>query len=161
MSGGNRVQQLFLIGIPSASAQIMVGVNQSLMAALSMVIIAAVIGGFNDFEWEVLLTMRKAEFGAALLAGLLIVAFATVIDRISAGMARQQQRHSHRVTLVIIAVGVLAAVLVWLYLSAAGQLKLFDGRLTAFMRAMSCCRCGSTLTGQCCRSHGVSSGPRG
>ena len=47
----------------------MVGVNQCLMAALSMVIIAAVIGGFNDIGWEVLLTMRKAQFGESLLAG--------------------------------------------------------------------------------------------
>ena len=45
MSGGTRLQQLFLIEIPSAKTQIMVGVNQCLMAALSMVIIAAVIGG--------------------------------------------------------------------------------------------------------------------
>ncbi len=142
MSGGNRVQQLFLIEIPSAGTQIMVGVNQSLMAALSMVIIAAVIGGFNDIGWEVLLTMRKAQFGAALLAGLVIVAFAIVIDRISAGMARQQQRHSRQGALAIIAAGALAAVLAWLYLPAAGQLKLLvpvadwlDGRLTVFVRA--------------------------
>ncbi|NRB03649.1 MAG: ABC transporter permease subunit, partial [Rhodobacteraceae bacterium] len=45
MSGGNRLQQLFLVELPSAITQIMVGVNQCLMAALSMVIIAAVIGG--------------------------------------------------------------------------------------------------------------------
>ncbi|HEY9039359.1 MAG TPA: ABC transporter permease subunit [Roseovarius sp.] len=142
MSGGNRLQQLFLIEIPSATTQIMVGVNQSLMAALSMVIIAAVIGGFNDIGWEVLLTMRKAQFGDALLAGLVIVAFAIVIDRISAGMARQQQRHSRRVALAIVAVGAFAAVLAWLYLPAASQLKLLvpvadwvDGRLTVFVRA--------------------------
>ncbi|WP_369682723.1 ABC transporter permease [Roseovarius sp. M141] len=142
MSGGNRLQQLFLIEIPSATTQIMVGVNQSLMAALSMVIIAAVIGGFNDIGWEVLLTMRKAQFGDALLAGLVIVAFAIVIDRISAGMARQQQRHSRRVALAIVAVGAFVAVLAWLYLPAASQLKLLvpaadwvDGRLTVFVRA--------------------------
>nr|WP_238987496.1 ABC transporter permease subunit [Roseovarius dicentrarchi] len=142
MSGGNRMQQLFLIEIPSAATQIMVGVNQSLMAALSMVIIAAVIGGFNDIGWEVLLTMRKAQFGDALLAGLVIVAFAIVIDRNSAGMARQQARHSRRITLAIIAVGAFVAVLAWLYLPAAGQLKLLvpvadwvDGRLTVFVRA--------------------------
>ena len=53
MSGGTRFQQLFQVEIPSAATQIMVGVNQCLMAALSMVIIAAVIGGFNDIGWEV------------------------------------------------------------------------------------------------------------
>ncbi len=73
MSGGTRRQQLFLVELPAASTQIMVGVNQCLMAALSMVIIAAVIGGFNDIGWEVLLTMRKAQFGPAMLAGAVIV----------------------------------------------------------------------------------------
>ena len=65
------------------------------MAALSMVIIAAVIGGFNDIGWEVLLTMRKAQFGQALLAGLVIVIFAIVIDRMSGVLAvtpRPRQR---------------------------------------------------------------------
>ncbi|WP_324754649.1 ABC transporter permease [Roseovarius sp. Pro17] len=142
MSGGSRMQQLFLVEIPSATTQIMVGVNQCLMAALSMVIIAAVIGGFDDIGWEVLLTMRKAQFGAALLAGLVIVAFAIVIDRISSRMAHERERHDGRVTLGIIAVGGALAVLAWLYLPAAGRLTLLvpvadwvDGALSAFVRA--------------------------
>ena len=113
MSGGTRLQQLFLVEIPSASTQIMVGVNQCLMAALSMVIIAAVIGGFNDIGWEVLLTMRKAQFGQSMLAGLVIVAFAIVIDRMSAGLAQGRERHDRRVALAITALGALAALLTW------------------------------------------------
>lgn len=141
MSGGSRIQQLFLVELPSASAQIMVGVNQCLMAALSMVIIAAVIGGFNDIGWEVLLTMRKAQFGAALLAGLVIVAFAIVIDRISSRMAHSHVRYGGRMPAVIIAVGALAALLASLYLPHAGQFSLLvpaanwvDGALSAFVR---------------------------
>ena len=38
-----RLQQLVQVEIPAAATQIMIGVNQALMAALSMVIIAAVI----------------------------------------------------------------------------------------------------------------------
>ncbi|WP_425043954.1 ABC transporter permease [Primorskyibacter sp. S87] len=94
MSGGTRAQQLFQVEIPSASTQIMVGVNQCLMAALSMVIIAAVIGGFNDIGWEVLLTMRKAQFGQSLLAGFVIVVFAVVIDRMS-GVLAADRRHRY------------------------------------------------------------------
>lgn len=126
MSGGSRLQQLFLVEIPSASAQIMVGVNQCLMAALSMVIIAAVIGGFNDIGWEVLLTMRKAQFGQSLLAGLVIVAFAIVIDRISGRMASDRQRHSGRVALAILAVAALAALLAVSRLPEPHQIRLLD-----------------------------------
>ena len=50
----------------------MMGVNQTIMAALSMVIIAAIIGGFADIGWEVLSTMRKAQTGQSLLAGTVI-----------------------------------------------------------------------------------------
>jgi len=141
MSGGSRIQQLFLVEIPSAKTQIMVGVNQCLMAALSMVIIAAVIGGFDDIGWEVLLTMRKAQFGASLLAGLVIVAFAIVIDRISARMAHLHPRHDPRVTYGIIAAGAALAVLARAYLPAASELTLLvpvadavDGALTIFVR---------------------------
>ena len=113
MSGGTRWQQLFLIELPTAKSQIMVGVNQCLMAALSMVIIAAVIGGFDDIGWEVLLTMRKAQFGQSLLAGLVIVAFAIVIDRLSARLAHDRVRHDRKIALGILGVSVVAAVIVW------------------------------------------------
>ncbi|WP_204112803.1 ABC transporter permease [Shimia biformata] len=110
MSGGTRRQQLFLVEIPAAATQIMVGVNQCLMAALSMVIIAAVIGGFDDIGWEVLLTMRKAQFGPAFLAGLVIVVFAILIDRMSAKLAEPRQRHDRRVSWGILLLGGLMSV---------------------------------------------------
>lgn len=113
MSGATRFQQLFQVEIPAAGRQIMVGFNQCLMAALSMVIIAAVIGGFNDIGWEVLLTMRKALFGQSLLAGLVIVAFAVVIDRMSGALAFERARHDRRVALAILGVALLATLLVW------------------------------------------------
>ena len=110
MSGATRFQQLFLVEIPAASRQIMVGVNQCLMAALSMVIIAAVIGGFDDIGWEVLLTMRKAQFGQAFLAGLVIVTFAIVIDRMSARLALERDRFEPRVSWGLFGLGVAGAV---------------------------------------------------
>jgi len=91
MAGGTRRQQLFQVELPAAMTQIMVGVNQCLMAALSMVIIAAVIGGFNDIGWEVLLTMRKGWFGQSLMAGMVIVIFAILIDRMSGTLAQERK----------------------------------------------------------------------
>ena len=105
MSGGTRRQQLFLVELPAATTQIMVGINQSLMAALSMVIIAAVIGGFDDIGWEVLLTMRKALFGQSFLAGLVIVVFAVVIDRMSGALALQRPAQDRRVAWAMLAAG--------------------------------------------------------
>lgn len=79
MNGANSWQQLFLIELPTASRQIWVGVNQTIMAALSMVIIAAVIGGFDDIGWAVLLITHKADFGNSVVAGVVIVIFAMLI----------------------------------------------------------------------------------
>ncbi|MEL6767110.1 MAG: ABC transporter permease subunit [Pseudomonadota bacterium] len=114
MSGATRLQRMVLVELPSAGAQILVGVNQCVMAALSMVIIAAVIGGFDDIGWEVLLTMRKAQFGQALLAGLVIVVFAILIDRLSAGLAEPRSRGQSRVAGTILGGGLILALLVWL-----------------------------------------------
>ncbi len=126
MSGGNRAQQLFLVELPSAATQIMIGVNQSLMAALSMVIIAAVIGGFNDIGWEVLLTMRKAQFGQSFLAGLVIVVFAMVIDRMSGALALERKRYDKRVIVLLLAVATAFTVLLWGRLPDPATFTLFD-----------------------------------
>ncbi|MEL6480215.1 MAG: ABC transporter permease subunit, partial [Pseudomonadota bacterium] len=113
MSGATRLQRMLLVELPAAGAQILVGVNQCVMAALSMVIIAAVIGGFDDIGWEVLLTMRKAQFGQALLAGLVIVVFAVLIDRMSAGLAEPRNRGEGRIVAGILGGGLVLALLVW------------------------------------------------
>ncbi len=109
MAGTTRLQRLLLVELPGAGQQILVGVNQCIMAALSMVIIAAVIGGFDDIGWEVLLTMRKADFGQALLAGFVIVVFAIMIDRMSAGLATPEKRGGWRTALMLFGAGVIVA----------------------------------------------------
>jgi len=85
MSGSTRRQLFWWVRVPSALSNIMIGVNQTTMAALSMVIIAAIIGSSADIGWEVLSTMRKAQFGQSLLAGIVIALIAMVLDRISWG----------------------------------------------------------------------------
>ena len=85
MCGSTKRQLFWWVQVPSALPNIMVGVNQTTMAALSMVIIAAIIGGSADIGWEVLSTMRKAQFGQSLLAGIVIALIAMMLDRISWG----------------------------------------------------------------------------
>lgn len=91
MSGATAWQLFYLVRVPSALRQILLGVNQSMMASFSMVIIASIIGGTADIGWEVLSTMRKAEFGESLLAGIVIALLAMVMDRISVGLATRSR----------------------------------------------------------------------
>ncbi len=89
MSGCKPRQLFWQVELPTATPQLLIGVNQTTMAALSMVIIAAIIGGFDDIGWEVLSTMRKAQFGESLLAGLVIALLAMVLDRLSAAATKR------------------------------------------------------------------------
>jgi len=92
MSGATGWQLFWQVRIPTALRQILLGVNQTTMAALSMVIIASIIGGTADIGWEVLSTMRKAQFGESILAGIVIALLAMNMDRISAGLAMRESR---------------------------------------------------------------------
>lgn len=91
MSGATRWQLFWLIQVPTASRQILLGVNQTTMAALSMVIIASIIGGTADIGWEVLSKMRKAQFGESVLAGIVIALIAMLMDRITVGLATRDR----------------------------------------------------------------------
>jgi glycine betaine/proline transport system permease protein len=93
MSGCTRRQRFWHVEVPTAMPQILVGVNQTTMAVLSVVIIAAIIGGFSDIGWEVLSSMRKAQFGQSMLSGAVIALMAMVIDRITIGFARNKAAH--------------------------------------------------------------------
>lgn len=90
MSGCTAAQEFWWVRVPSALPQLIVGLNQTTMAAFSMVIIAAIIGGFQDIGWEVLSTMRKAQFGQSLIAGLVLALLAMVLDRITQGLANRR-----------------------------------------------------------------------
>ena len=90
MSGCTRRQQFWQVEVPTALPQILVGFNQTTMAALSMVIVAAIIGGFEDIGWEVLSSMRKAELGQSILSGLVIALLAILIDRLTMGFAKER-----------------------------------------------------------------------
>ncbi|MBX2839345.1 MAG: ABC transporter permease subunit [Gammaproteobacteria bacterium] len=91
MSGASPKQLFWQVRVPSALQQLLLGVNQATMASLSMVIIASIIGGTEDIGWEVLSTIRKAQFGESLLAGMVIALMAMVIDRVTHGLAARPE----------------------------------------------------------------------
>ncbi len=117
IAGCSRFQVLVLVRFAAASRQILMGLNQTIMATLSMVIFAAVIGGFQDIGWEVLRSARKAEFGTGIIAGLVVTLLAVVLDRVSeAAFARADQSRSRLAShaywgLVFLACGVTWAII--------------------------------------------------
>ena len=68
----------------------MVGVNQTTMMALAMVVIASMIGA-RGLGMEVLLSINRIEVGRGFEAGLSIVLLAILIDRITHALAARQQ----------------------------------------------------------------------
>lgn len=96
MSGATPGQLFWQVRVTSSLRQLLLGVNQATMASLSMVIIASIIGGTADIGWEVLTTIRKAQFGESLLAGLVIALMAMVIDRTTSGLAARSSVYDPR-----------------------------------------------------------------
>ncbi|KQU74665.1 hypothetical protein ASD00_37835 [Ensifer sp. Root31] len=84
--GATPLAELLKVKLPSAMPSIMAGVNQSLMMALGMAVIAGIIGA-DGLGGEVYRAVRYLEVGRALDAGLAIVVLSILLDRISAGMA--------------------------------------------------------------------------
>jgi len=87
--GASRWQQLFGVQLPLALPSIMAGINQTTMMALSMVVIASMIGARGLGE-EVLVGIQTLDVGKGLQAGLAIVILAVVIDRITQAYGRQR-----------------------------------------------------------------------
>ncbi len=90
--GSTERQLLRKVKLPLALPTITLGINQTIMMALSIVVIAALIGagGLGDV---VLKSLRRLRVGSALEAGLAIVLLAILLDRLSAAVA-QRERHS-------------------------------------------------------------------
>jgi glycine betaine/proline transport system permease protein len=87
---------LWQIELPLALPSIMQGLNQTVMMALGMVVIASMIGARGIGE-TVLLGLQRNDSGAGLVGGLGIVALAILFDRLlqsfgSAGSVRRPGR---------------------------------------------------------------------
>lgn len=78
--GSTGAQKLFKVELPMARTTIMAGVNQTVMLALSMVVIASMIGA-PGLGREVLAALQRADVGTGFVAGLGIVILAIIIDR--------------------------------------------------------------------------------
>lgn len=88
--GSSYWQTLFKVQLPLARPTIMVGVNQTTMMALAMVVIASMIGA-KGLGFEVLLAINRIEIGRGFEAGLCIVFMAIIIDRLTYAMASSKK----------------------------------------------------------------------
>ncbi|MDN0084051.1 proline/glycine betaine ABC transporter permease [Crenobacter sp. SG2305] len=89
--GSNRWQLLFLVQLPLARPSILAGVNQATMLALSMVVLASMIGARGLGE-DVLVGIQTLDVGRGLQAGLAIVVLAIVMDRISQAFGQDRRQ---------------------------------------------------------------------
>ena len=90
--GSNYRQRLFSVQLPLALPNIFAGVNQTIMMALAMVVIASMIG-VKDLGVPVLQSIQNQYLALGLMNGLAIVALAIIFDRVSQQYGKRLQRH--------------------------------------------------------------------
>jgi len=88
MAGCTRSQLLWRVQIPLALPEIMLGVNQVLMFAIAMDIIAAMIGT-RDLGQEIFTALSKADSGRGIVAGLCTAFIGIVADRVINAWSRR------------------------------------------------------------------------
>ena len=150
--GSTTSQTLFQVQLPLAKSSIMVGINQTIMMAVSMVIITALVG-VEGLGRDVWLSLREVDAGEGLESGIAIVLLAIILDRFSYALvksgpnssesvlavsqradetaAQKIQNMAARYTLPIAGVGLIAILLV--LGSLFGSLRDFPDELTFSM----------------------------
>ncbi|MGB0684080.1 MAG: ABC transporter permease [Magnetovibrionaceae bacterium] len=90
--GASKWQRLWGVQLPLAMPTIMAGINQTIMMALAMVVIASMIG-VAGLGQPVLRSITNQYFTMGLFNGLAIVALAIIFDRVSQAYAKRTQKH--------------------------------------------------------------------
>ncbi|MFD7296601.1 ABC transporter permease [Streptomyces sp. NPDC059897] len=90
--GATARQRLFSARLPLARKELLLGLNQTIMMALSMAVIASVIGagGLGDRVYQAL---ASVDVGAALAAGIPIVLLAVILDRVTGAAGERMGAH--------------------------------------------------------------------
>ena len=92
VSGCTKWQVLRRIKLPLALPSLLLGLNQTIMLALSMLVITALVGT-RDLGQQVYIALTKANTGLGIVAGLSVAFIAIIVDRmLSAAAKRAEQR---------------------------------------------------------------------
>ncbi|WP_328982108.1 ABC transporter permease [Streptomyces mirabilis] len=115
--GATARQRLLTARLPLARKELLLGLNQTIMMALSMAVIASVIGagGLGDRVYQAL---ASVDVGAALAAGIPIVLLAVVLDRVTGAAGERLGSDSG------------ATALRWAYAAGAALVVALAGHLT-------------------------------
>ncbi len=90
-AGCTRNQLLRKVQIPLALPHIMLGVNQTIMMALSMLVITALVGT-RELGQEVYIALTKADTGRGIIAGVCVAFIAIIADRMINAWAAKRKR---------------------------------------------------------------------
>ncbi|WVT75774.1 proline/glycine betaine ABC transporter permease (plasmid) [Sinorhizobium chiapasense] len=90
--GADNRQKLFKVQLPLALPTIMAGINQTIMMALAMVVIASMIG-VQGLGQPVLKAIANQYFTLGIFNGLAIVGIAIMFDRVSQAYGERLQKH--------------------------------------------------------------------
>lgn len=90
MSGATPLQRLLKVELPIAFPEILLGINQTIMMALAMVAITALIGS-RDLGQEIYKALPNGDTGRGLLAGLGIAFIGIVSDRLISAWAQRRK----------------------------------------------------------------------
>ncbi|UYF99051.1 MULTISPECIES: ABC transporter permease [unclassified Halomonas] len=89
--GATRSQKLFKVQLPLSLPTVMAGINQTIMLALSMVVIAAMIGadGLGSEVWRAIQRLRP---GDGFEAGIAVVILAMLLDRLTQALRKSKRQ---------------------------------------------------------------------
>ena len=88
--GSSKTQTLFKIQIPLALPSIMMGINQTIMMALALVVLATFIGA-QGLGAEIWVAIRKLDVGYAMEGGLCVLLMAIMFDRFGKALSKETQ----------------------------------------------------------------------
>lgn len=91
VAGCTRRQILWKIQLPLSLPEIMLGVNQTIMLGLSMLVITALVGT-RDLGQEVYMALTKADTGRGLVAGLCVAFIAIISDRLIMAWSTERKK---------------------------------------------------------------------
>lgn len=89
--GCTRRQILWRVQLPIALPEIMLGINQTIMMALAMLVITALVGT-RDLGQEVYIALTKADTGRGIVAGLCVAFIAIIADRLISAWANRKKK---------------------------------------------------------------------